>query len=210
MTTDDWTLDGLALETKQTLAGWWAPYYPVPYALPPNLRLAMGLRSHALALQGSLRAVVQAVLSVHRPSQEDDPRYDPHCVGCWEAGGEDGAPSWPCPTVDALDAALQPPLAPEQAAALLATAVRVLGPQVDEAQQARDALVRVTAERDEMRDAVRAVLAIHRARRGDDPDEDAQCQGCLDVDPGAWAPWPCPTARAVTPVSPPAADTASG
>lgn len=187
MTADDWTLDGLALETEHALVDWRVP----PYAVPPNLRLAMGLRSHALALHGSLRAVVAAVLAVHRPDRDDDSAA---CVECTD----ERQVSWPCATVNALDVALQPPMAPDDAARLLATAVRVIGTPVDEAQQARDALVRLTVERDEMRDAV---LAIHRPRTGDDPG-DAQCQGCLDVDPGAWAPWPCPTARAVTPPAP--------
>lgn len=44
-------------------------------------------------------------------------------------------------------------------------------------------------------DRIRAVEALHAS---DHPgEEDAQCVGCLEVDPGAWAPWPCPTIRAV-------------
>lgn len=184
-TPDDWTLDGLALETEHTLAEWW----PTPWALPPNLRLAMGLRSHALALHGSLRAVVDAVLSVHRPDRDDDSAA---CVEC----SDDTMRSWPCATVNALDVALQPPMAPDDAARLLATAVRVIGTPPDEAQQARDALVRVTAERDDMRDAV---LAIHR------DDGDGHCDRCIEyADNGRrlLLTWPCPTARAVTPPAP--------
>lgn len=50
------------------------------------------------------------------------------------------------------------------------------------------------AERDALRDAV---LAIHRLRPGDEGDPEGQCAGCLAVDPGGWAVWPCPTALAV-------------
>jgi hypothetical protein len=170
MRADDWTLDGLAQETERAAAGWGAPY-PVPYALPPNLRLAMGLRSHALALHGSLRAVVDAVLSVHRPDRDDDSAA---CVEC----SDDTMRSWPCATVNALDVA----------ARLLATAVRVIGTPPDEAQQACDALVRVTAERDDMRDAV---LALHR------DDGHGECVECGVETDGHGIPWPCPTAQAV-------------
>jgi hypothetical protein len=38
---------------------------------------------------------------IHRPSV-DHGEYRPYCLGCWEAGGEDGAPLWPCPTIRAL------------------------------------------------------------------------------------------------------------
>jgi hypothetical protein len=47
-----------------------------------------------------VRARVEAL---HRPSG-DRGKYRPYCLGCWEAGGEDGAPLWPCPTIRALTA----------------------------------------------------------------------------------------------------------
>lgn len=49
-----------------------------------------------------------AVLAIHRPvGGGPDPkapsgRWNPYCHGCWEAGGMDGAPSWPCPTAIAV------------------------------------------------------------------------------------------------------------
>lgn len=39
--------------------------------------------------------------------------------------------------------------------------------------------------------ALEAVLEVHHDQYGD-------CAGCLEVDPGAHAPWPCPTVRAIT------------
>jgi hypothetical protein len=42
------------------------------------------------------------VEAIHRPSTNHSAGYKPYCLGCWEAGGEDGAPSWPCPTIAAL------------------------------------------------------------------------------------------------------------
>jgi hypothetical protein len=45
---------------------------------------------------------MEAVRVLHRPSTDHGEDFDPYCVGCWEAGGMDGAPSWPCPTVQAL------------------------------------------------------------------------------------------------------------
>lgn len=45
--------------------------------------------------------------------------------------------------------------------------------------------------------AIEAVLALHKPDRPGDP-EDTQCAGCLEVDPGGYVPWPCPTVRAIT------------
>lgn len=44
-----------------------------------------------------LAATVDAVLAIHHKHETSS-----HCVGCWEGGGEDGAVSWPCPTVRAI------------------------------------------------------------------------------------------------------------
>lgn len=44
---------------------------------------------------------IAAVLALHRPSTDHNPVGDPYCVGCWQAGGFDGAPSYPCPTASA-------------------------------------------------------------------------------------------------------------
>jgi hypothetical protein len=46
---------------------------------------------------------IAAVIAIHHPSADHAAGMDPYCVGCWRAGGEDGAPSWPCPTIAALD-----------------------------------------------------------------------------------------------------------
>jgi hypothetical protein len=51
----------------------------------------------------NLQAAIDRVRALHRPSTDHGVKYDPHCVGCWEAGGEDGAPLWPCPTIRALE-----------------------------------------------------------------------------------------------------------
>jgi hypothetical protein len=55
--------------------------------------------THARTDLDALRGAVEDVLALHRPK---DRAFDACCVGCWEAGGEDGAPSWPCPTVTAI------------------------------------------------------------------------------------------------------------
>lgn len=60
--------------------------------------------SRAAAMSGEidrLRAKIARAEAIHKPVQEA-PEYDPFCVGCWDAGGQDGAPSWPCPTILAL------------------------------------------------------------------------------------------------------------
>lgn len=46
-----------------------------------------------------------AVLALHVANADPDP-FEHYCIGCWEAGGEDGAPAWPCPTVRAINDAL--------------------------------------------------------------------------------------------------------
>ncbi len=46
---------------------------------------------------------IAAVLALHYPSDDhNEPGWEPYCVGCWEAGGMDGAPTYPCPTARAL------------------------------------------------------------------------------------------------------------
>jgi hypothetical protein len=42
------------------------------------------------------------ILELHRASTDHHADKDPYCVGCWEAGGLDGAPSHPCPTLRLL------------------------------------------------------------------------------------------------------------
>jgi hypothetical protein len=49
---------------------------------------------------------LRGVLEVHQPSTGHG-EYDPYCVGCWEAGGYDAAPTHPCETVRAITEALQ-------------------------------------------------------------------------------------------------------
>jgi len=48
------------------------------------------------------------IAEIHRPSTDHGPNYEPYCVGCWEAGGEDGAPLYPCPTLRAVQPAAMP------------------------------------------------------------------------------------------------------
>lgn len=50
------------------------------------------------------QAMCAAVLRIHRPVEHEVEGYLPYCHGCWEAGGMDGAPSWPCETARALGA----------------------------------------------------------------------------------------------------------
>lgn len=38
------------------------------------------------------------IVDLHRPSTDHGENFNPYCVGCWEEGGEDGAPSFPCRT----------------------------------------------------------------------------------------------------------------
>lgn len=47
---------------------------------------------------------VDRILKIHRSSSDHGTR-SPYCVGCWEAGGMDGAPTYPCPTVRAITGA---------------------------------------------------------------------------------------------------------
>jgi hypothetical protein len=47
-------------------------------------------------------AALQAVLAIHAASTEHLRGSAAYCVGCYEAGGEDGQILWPCPTVRAI------------------------------------------------------------------------------------------------------------
>ena len=42
------------------------------------------------------------VRALHRPSTGHSAGTNPWCEGCYEAGGYDGAPGWPCPTIEAI------------------------------------------------------------------------------------------------------------
>lgn len=42
------------------------------------------------------------VLVIHQPSKDHGLDKDPYCIGCWRAGGMDGAPSYPCETALAV------------------------------------------------------------------------------------------------------------
>ena len=55
-----------------------------------------------------MQAAIEAVLAKHQSSTDHPAGFLPYCVECWEAGGMDGAPTWPCPTVRAITAALNP------------------------------------------------------------------------------------------------------
>jgi hypothetical protein len=67
---------------------------------------AVAQRTAHLVIEAErLREVVGRVgliRDLHRPSSDHREGFEPYCVGCWEAGGMDGAPSWPCPTVRLL------------------------------------------------------------------------------------------------------------
>jgi len=50
----------------------------------------------------ALLAAVEAVRAIHVPSEDHPEGHFPYCVGCHAAGGYDGAPPWPCPTIEAI------------------------------------------------------------------------------------------------------------
>lgn len=50
-----------------------------------------------------LSHIERALSALHAPSTDHPAGSDPYCLGCWQAGGEDGAPSYPCPTVQAIE-----------------------------------------------------------------------------------------------------------
>jgi Family of unknown function (DUF6221) len=47
-------------------------------------------------------AAKRAILDLHAPSTDHGSGYDPYCTGCWDEGGQDGAPIYPCRTVRIL------------------------------------------------------------------------------------------------------------
>lgn len=51
-------------------------------------------------------AGVDKIMEFHRASTDHGQAFSPYCVGCWEEGGMDGAPTWPCKTVQAIHAGL--------------------------------------------------------------------------------------------------------
>ena len=53
---------------------------------------------HVLAECDAKRRLIE----LHHPSTTHQEGTLAYCVGCWEAGGEDGAPSHPCATLRAL------------------------------------------------------------------------------------------------------------
>lgn len=57
----------------------------------------------------------------------------------------------------------------------------------------RDA-VHTGRDADRMHAALTAVLDKHQPR----DQHDDQCAGCLEIDPGGFIPWPCPTAQIIT------------
>lgn len=51
----------------------------------------------------SAEAAIARVREIHTAARVP-PEFEPYCVGCFEAGGGDGAPLWTdCPTIRALD-----------------------------------------------------------------------------------------------------------
>lgn len=42
--------------------------------------------------------LTRKIMDIHQPSGPQAAGRDPYCVGCWEEGGMDGAPTWPCAT----------------------------------------------------------------------------------------------------------------
>lgn len=74
--------------------------------LPDHLVTVNAAEEMRVVLDRHLSGIVGAldrVRALHRPSTDHRPASLPYCVGCWEAGGYDGAPSHPCPTIAALD-----------------------------------------------------------------------------------------------------------
>lgn len=52
--------------------------------------------------ESHVQALRRKVLDIHKPSQDGS-----FCEGCWQAGGEDGAPGWPCETAKAIGVTLE-------------------------------------------------------------------------------------------------------
>ena len=73
------------------------------------MRLALLAATRAIRLDAAL-AQVAAVKALHRPWQPFRfPGVEPLCVGCLEAGGEDGVPLYSaCPTLAAIAAHEEP------------------------------------------------------------------------------------------------------
>jgi hypothetical protein len=68
------------------------------YDWPNSIDLADRMIALADAEHADLLAQIKRVRALHRVSNDGS-----FCVGCWEAGGYDGAPSYPCSTIIALD-----------------------------------------------------------------------------------------------------------
>lgn len=92
------------------LRRWKAEALPVIAGLQEigrELALPLGARvtgPDALEAIRGLKVQITSVLAIHRPSADHGVGKDPYCIGCWEAGGTDGAPTWPCPTAWAVGA----------------------------------------------------------------------------------------------------------
>ncbi|MEV7962376.1 hypothetical protein [Oerskovia paurometabola] len=64
--------------------------------------------AHARTDLPTATAALRAVLDLHRPQAPGGNLVgDDFCHGCWEAGGCDAAPLYPCPTVTAITTALE-------------------------------------------------------------------------------------------------------
>lgn len=59
-------------------------------------RAAVSIEPVPLHVAQNLARSVIEVLNLHRPK-------DGYCLGCLEGGGDDGAMSWPCPTLRAIE-----------------------------------------------------------------------------------------------------------
>lgn len=64
--------------------------------------LSKGQSPTSKAVRAAHAEDLEAVLDIHKPSVDHRAGFDPYCVGCWDAGGMDGAPSYPCATAKAL------------------------------------------------------------------------------------------------------------
>lgn len=54
-----------------------------------------------------VREALAPLYAHHRPSDERREGWAPYCRGCWEDSGMDGAPTWPCPTLNLIEEALK-------------------------------------------------------------------------------------------------------
>jgi hypothetical protein len=90
-------------------------YWPEPHLLSANLSIAVQMASDLQIARtdlAAMHAALTAVLEVHKPFRTHNPISNPDfyyqvCATCVDPEGDD-MHLWPCPTVTAVEAALQP------------------------------------------------------------------------------------------------------